>query len=182
MVKKINNDALMIKRLLRRGLRQCEIARLLGIKKEKVWYWSKTEIKEFQIKKKKLKDIYIQAIQKWANNKVTSQRSSRKIAAMINSVLANLKEVDKKGRPLTVHFTTVNNYLKEYFGRPRKIRKVFFLSQKQKIKRKEFCQMVLDKKIRPEQIFFTDESLIDLGSFSHDLIRFNQIRSFKKMG
>ena len=86
-----------------------------------------------------MKDIYIQAIQKWANNKVTSQRSSRKIAAMINSVLANLKEVDKNGRPLTVHFTTVNNYLKEYFGRPRKIRKVFFLSQEQKIKRKEFC-------------------------------------------
>ena len=178
MVKKINNDALMIKRLLRRGLRQCEIARLLGIKKEKVWYWSKTEIKEFQIKKKKLKDIYIQAIQKWANNKVTSQRSSRKIAAMINSVLANLKEVDKKGRPLTVHFTTVNNYLKEYFGRPRKIRKVFFLSQEQKIKRKEFCQMVLDKKIRPEQIFFTDESLIDLGSFSHDLIRLDPLKKW----
>ena len=101
MVKKINNDALMIKRLLRRGLRQCKIARLLGIKKEKVWYWAKTEIKEFQIKKKKLKDIYIQAIQKWANNKVTSQKSSRKIAAMINSVVANLKEIDKNGRPLS---------------------------------------------------------------------------------
>ena len=99
-MKKINNDAWMIKSLLKRGLRQCEIARLLGIKTEKVWYWSKTEIKENQIKKKKLKDIYIQTIQKWANNKVTSQRSSRKIAAMINSVLANLKEVDKKG-PLT---------------------------------------------------------------------------------
>ena len=125
MVKKINNDALMIKRLLRRGLRQCEIARLLGIKKEKVWYWSKTEIKEFQIKKKKLKDIYIQAIQKWANNKVTSQRSSRKIAAMINSVLANLKEVDKKGRPLTVHFTTVNNYVKEQSADPEKLGKSF---------------------------------------------------------
>ena len=36
MMKKINNDALIIKRLLRRGLRQCEIARFLGIKKEKV--------------------------------------------------------------------------------------------------------------------------------------------------
>jgi len=178
MVKKINNDAWMIKKLLRRGLRQCEIARLLDIKKEKVWYWSKTEIKESQIKKKKLKDIYIRAIQKWANNKVTSQRSSRKIAAMINSVLANLKEVDKNGRPLTVHYTTVNNYLKEYFGRPRKIRKVFFLSKEQMIKRKQFCQMILDKKIKPEQIFFTDESLIDLGSFSHDLIRLDPLKKW----
>ena len=46
MVKKINNNAWTIKKLLIRGLRQCEIARLLGIKKEKVWNWSKTEKKE----------------------------------------------------------------------------------------------------------------------------------------
>lgn len=105
----------MIKKLLQRGLRNFEIARLLGIKKEKVWYWSKTEIKENQIKKKKFKDIYNQNIQKWANNKVISQRSSRKTSSMINSVLQNLKEVDKKGLPLTVHYTTVNIYLKEYF-------------------------------------------------------------------
>ena len=38
--------------------------------------------------------------------------------------------------------------------------------------------MVLDKKIRPEQIFFTDESLIDLGSFSHDLIRLDPLKKW----
>ena len=57
MVKKINKDSLMIKELLNKGLRQCQIARLLGIKKEKVSYWSRTEIKDHQQKPKKLKEI-----------------------------------------------------------------------------------------------------------------------------
>ena len=136
MVKKINKDALMIKELLNKGFRQCEISRLLGLKKEKVYYWAKTEIKFSQ---RKPKDSYIEKILKWAKNKVTSQRSSRKIANMINSVLNKLNEVDRKGRPVTAHYTTVNNYLKEYNGKPRKIRKVFFLSKDQKGERKKLC-------------------------------------------
>ena len=112
-----------------------------------------TEIKEFQIKKKKLKYIYIQTIHNWPNNKVTSQRSSRKIASIINCVLLNLKEVDKKDRPLTVHYTTINNYLKEYFGRPRKIRKVFFLSKEQMIKRKHFSKYSSIKNLNLNKYF-----------------------------
>ena len=171
MVKKINKDALMIKELISKGKRKYEISRLLGIKKEKVSYWSRHEIKERQFKPKKLKDIYIKAIQKWAKDKTTSQRSSRTIARMINSTLEKRNEVDKKGRQISVHYTTVNNYLKEYYGKPRKIRKVFFLSKEQMEKRKKFCQMILDKKIKPEQIFFSDESKIELGSFTNDSIR-----------
>jgi len=53
MVKKINKAVLMIKELIRKGLRQCQISRLLGIKKEKVSYWSRHEIKELQSKPKK---------------------------------------------------------------------------------------------------------------------------------
>ena len=123
MVKKINKDAVTIKELLGKGLRQCEIARLLKLKKEKVSYWARTEIKDSQKKSKKLKDI--DRIKRWAKNQVTSKRSSRKIASMINSVLVKRKELDSKGKQISVHFTTVNNYLKEYFGKPRKIRKVF---------------------------------------------------------
>ena len=94
-------------------------------------YWARTEIKSSQFKKKKLKDVYIQAIQKWATDKVTSLMSSRTIAYKINSLLKKKNEVDNKGRPLSIHYTTVNNYLKQYFGKPRKIRKVFFLSKEQ---------------------------------------------------
>ena len=38
-------------------------------------------------------------------------------------------EVDQKGQQITVHYTTVNNYLKAYFGKPRKIRKAFYLTK-----------------------------------------------------
>ena len=42
-------------------------------------YWARTEIKDSQKKSKKLKDIYIDRIKRWAKNQVTSKRSSRKI-------------------------------------------------------------------------------------------------------
>ena len=171
MVKHINKDAITIKELLNKGMRQCQIAKLLNLKRAKVNYWSKVEIKERQFKKKKLKDEYIKKIQKWATNKTTSLRSSRKISYMINSVLEKKGEVDKKGKKLSIHFTTVNNYLKEYFGRPKKIRKVFYLSDIQKKNRCDFCQKILAKKLKPEQIFFTDESKVELGPFTHDYIR-----------
>ena len=87
MVKKINKDAITIKELLKKGMKQFQIAKLLNLKRAKVNYWSKVEIKDRQFKKKKLNDQYIKAIQKWANNKTTSFRSSRKISVMINNVL-----------------------------------------------------------------------------------------------
>ena len=37
--------------------------------------------------------------------------------------------------------------------------------------RKKFCRMILDKHIKAEQIFFSDESKIELGPFTRDLIR-----------
>ena len=42
--------------------------------------------------------------------------------------------------------------------------------------------MILSKKLKPEQIFFTDESKVELGSFTHDYIRLdpNIDRSNKK--
>ena len=60
--------------------------------------------------------------------------SFRKIASKINSCLKKRNEVDKRGKPITVHFTTVNNYLKEYFGKQRKFRKVFFMPEEHKKK------------------------------------------------
>ena len=160
MVKRLNPDALIIKEMLKKGYRQCEIARILKIKKEKVSYWARHELRTTQEKKKKLKDIYINIIKRWANNKTTSAMSSRKIACKINSVLKKRNEFNKNGKKLLVHFTTVNNYLRDYFGRPRKVRKVFYLSEANKRKRVEFCKKTLEKNIKPEQLFFSDESRI----------------------
>ena len=91
MAKKLNADALMIKELLKKGYKQCDIARLLDIKKEKVSYWARHEIKTSQRKSKKLNDIYIHTITRWANNKATSAMSSRKIANKINSLFIKKK-------------------------------------------------------------------------------------------
>ena len=52
MVKKLNKDTLMIKELISKGMRQCHISRLLGIKKEKDSYWSRHEIKEKNLSRK----------------------------------------------------------------------------------------------------------------------------------
>ena len=69
----------------------------MGINKEKVSYRSRIGIKDNQQKSKKIKEIYIDKIQKWANNKIASLRIFRKIANIINSILLKRKEVDKKG-------------------------------------------------------------------------------------
>ena len=56
--------------------------------------------------------------------------------------------VSLEGNTYTEHLTFfVNNYLKEYFGKPKKIRRTVLLSKEQSKQRKKFCQMILDKHI-----------------------------------
>ena len=171
MVKKLNRDAFLIKTLLEKGFKQCEIVKLLKIKKQKVSYWAKTEIKKSQKKKKKLDDIFIEKIVNLAKNKTTSVMSSRKIASLINSQLENENIVDRNNKPLSVHFTTICNYLREFYGKPKKIRKSFFLGNEQMNKRVEYCKMILNRGINFDQIMFTDECIIDLSSYTNDTIR-----------
>ena len=61
---------------------------------------------------------------------------SRKIANKINSVLRKRNEVDKKGKSITVHYTTINNYLK--------IRNVFYMSNEKKRKGSNFTKGFLE--------------------------------------
>ena len=69
MVKKINRDAESIIKLLSIGYRQKQIVQILNLKKQKVSYWAiKLREKKFETKKrrKKLKDIYLSRVIKWA--------------------------------------------------------------------------------------------------------------------
>ena len=68
------------------------------------------------------------AIIRWAKNKTAREMSSRKITFKINSLLALKKEKDKKDKLIQVSQKTVNNYLKEFYGKPKSLSKVFFLS------------------------------------------------------
>ena len=97
--------------------------------------------------------------------------SSKKIASILNSVFAKRKELDKNGKQLSIHFNTVCNYLREFYGKPRKIRKAFYLSKEQMMKRVDFCRMILARNLDPHCIFFTDECKIDLSPYTKDSIR-----------
>ena len=171
MVKKTKKEIYVIKELLLKGWSQKKIAKLLNISKQRVNYWAHHQIKSSQIRKTKLRDIYKDAIIRWAKNKPTSLMSCRKIAAKINRVLKLKKELDNKGKILSVSYKTVNNILKEFYGRPKKIRKVFFLSEENINQRFEFCKMILERKINFDEIMFTDESKLSMGSYTHDFIR-----------
>ena len=142
MGKKINEDALTIRRLIASGVKQAEIARLLKITRQKVSYWANKNFKLNQIRKKKFSQFYIDKIIILARNKTTSAMSCRKIASIINTSFIK-RNIKKNGKQLKISFKTVSNYLKEEFGKPKKIKKVFYLSETQKKARVDFCHNIL---------------------------------------
>ena len=46
----------------------------------------------------------------------------------MNSIFNKLR-IKSNGKQMKISFKTVSNYLNEVFGKPKKIRKVFFLSE-----------------------------------------------------
>ena len=90
---------------------------------------------------------------------------------MIKNVLQRKSETDSSGKIISITYKTVNNILKKHYGRPKKIRKVFYLSKKDKDQRYQFCQSILQRNINYDEILFTDESKISMGSYTHDYIR-----------
>ena len=72
---------------------------------------------------------------------------------------------------MKISFKTVSNYLRKVYGKPKKIRKVFYLSETQKKKSINFCQQILEKRIDSKSIIFSDECKFDLGSYARDWIR-----------
>lgn len=171
MVKKINKDSVAIKTLLNKGLKPIEVAKILGVSKQKVNYWRKNEIKSTQTRRKKLDMSFIQEICELAGNKTTSEMSSRKIASIINEKLKAKEIIDKNRKPVKISHVTACSYLNQILGRPRKIRKVFYLTKEQMKKLVNFCNSILAKNLSGKQIMFTDETKIDLSPFTRDSIR-----------
>ena len=73
---------------------------------------------------RKLGDKYIKEIIALAENKTTSSMSSNRIANIIN------KKLKEDGLNLSITKMTVCRILKQEYGKPRKIKKVFYLSKK----------------------------------------------------
>ena len=138
MVKKINEQALAFKDLVANDeMKQAEIARLLNISPQKVYYWVHHPFKMKHKRRKKFSQFYIDKIAKLAKNKTTSSMSCRRISRIIDTALLK-RNIKYKGKQMKISFKTVSNYLRKIYGKPKKIRKVFFLSEAQKIKLTEF--------------------------------------------
>ena len=123
------------------------------------------------IQKKKLPEQYIKRIIEFARNKTTSIMSSSRIMRYINLINLVLKR-DKLN--INVSKAIVCRILKNEFDKPRKIRRVFYLNSKQKEQRLKFCEEILNRVITGEQIFFSDETKIEMGSYVHDYIRLSE--------
>ena len=173
MVKKLNELGITIKKLLAKGYSQIWVARKLKIRRQKVNYWAKNPIKTEQKRKRKLGDKYIKEIIALAENKTTSSMSSNRITNIIN------KKLKEDGLNLSITKMTVCRILKQEYGKPRKIKKVFYLSKKNKVKRVEFCKKMIEKNISGKNILFTDEAIIDMGCYTHDSIRLSDDNKIK---
>ena len=80
MGKKINEDALAIKRLIASGeIKYAEIARILDISRQKVYYWAHNDFKVTQKRRKKFSKFYFDKNIKLARNKTTSYMSCKRL-------------------------------------------------------------------------------------------------------
>ena len=64
----------------------------------------------------------------------------RLISIKINKMLEKDKIIDKKGKLLSITKSQVNRILKEKYGKPLKIKKVFYLDEDTMEKRLKFCK------------------------------------------
>ena len=168
MAKKINTFGATVKTLLLKGYSQSWIARKLKVKRQRENYWATHPLKTEQTKRRKLPDTYIQKIIELAKDKTTSSMSSYRIMKYINLKLAK----DKMN--MKISKATICRILNKEYGKPRKIKKVFFLNKKQKDDRVKFCKMILEKGIKGNQIFFSDETKIEMGAYVNDHIRLSK--------
>ena len=126
-------------------------------------YWAKNPVRTEQKRKR-----YINKLIELEENKPTSEKGSRRIAYIIN------KKLKDDGKKITIHKATICRILNKELGKPRKIKRTFFLSKENKKRRVEFCQKMLSRKIKGNQILFTDETAIDMGSYTNDSIRLSK--------
>ena len=104
---------------------------------------------------------YIDKIYELASNKTTREMPGGLIAIKINNKLEKDKVLDKNGKYMTITKSQVNRILREKYGKPLKVRKVFYLNDAAKKKRLEFCQKIVQMGLEGKNIFFTDETRID---------------------
>ena len=175
--KKLTNKGAAIRYQMDRGMTNSQISKSLGIPESTVRYYRKRPNNLICKRSSKLPKKYIEEIYRLASNKTTREMPAGLIAIKINEKLKKNNELDKNGKLLSISKRQVNNILKEKYGKPLKIKKVFYLNEDSKKKRLEFCKKIIDseidgKKLDGINIFFTDETKIDTApNTSNESIR-----------
>ena len=160
-IKKLSKKGAAIKYQMDRGLSNAQISKSLGIPESTVRYYrNRPEVKEIK-RSSKLPQKYIDKIYEMASNKTTREMPGGLIAIKINNMLKNDNVLDKNGKLLTITKSQVNRILKDKYGKPIKVRKVFYLNETAKKKRLEFCKKIVQMGIKGKNIFFTDETRMD---------------------
>ena len=109
----------------------------------------------------KLPQKYIEKIYRLASNKTTREMPGGLIAIKINKQLKEDNILDKNGKNLSITKSQVNRILREKYGKPLKVRKVFYLNEDARKKRLDFCKNIIQMNLEGKNIFFTDETRID---------------------
>ena len=116
-------------------------------------------------------------IVEWANDKPIMEKkiSPKNIQIRFNKLPKKYKE---KKMMKKISLSTSNRMLNKFIGKPKLIRKVFYLKPYEKNFRVQFCKFMRDNRIGTENIFFTDESVFPLYAYMNKGT--NKIRLSKK--
>ena len=188
-MKKMTNKGAAIRYQMDRGMTNAQISKSLGVPESTIRYYRKRPKNLISKRSSKLPKKYIEEIYRLASNKTTREMPAGLIAIKINEKLKKNNERNKNGKLLSISKRQVNNILKEKYGKPLKIKKVFYLNEDSKKKRMEFCKKIVEmeidgKKLEGKNIFFTDETRIDTApNTSNESIRISsKVKNKIKLG
>ena len=155
--------AIAIKENYSAGMKPKDIAALFHLSKQRVNYWIHREIRKRK-RRTKLNRREINMIIKWARDKpiMEKQVSAKNMQIKFNKLPRKFKENKMKKK---ISLSTANRVLNKFIGKPRVIRKVFYLKPNDKKLRVQFCQFMKENNITPENLFFTDESIFPLQAY-----------------
>ena len=160
-IKNLSQKGSAIKHQMERGLSNAQISKSLGISESTIRYYRKRpDIKEIK-RASKLPQKYIEKIYELASNKTTREMPGALIAIKINNQLKKDNVLDKNGKILSITKSQVNRILRAKYGKPLKVRKVFYLDEEAKKKRLDFCKNIIQIGLEGKDIFFTDETRMD---------------------
>ena len=127
--------------------KQVDVAKITGYSRPLVNYYAHRPEIIPRGERSKLPRKYLEKIYELGKNHKTSERSGGMIANIINNELIKDKILNKKGEQQTISKSQVNRILKRRYT-PRKIDKVFYLTEEHQKKRVKFCEELLKKELK----------------------------------